>query len=59
MIGKILCFLGLHDSREVYDTEKEKWKNGRRPLRISMGGFTSYKCSRCGKKWSKTWDAFE
>jgi hypothetical protein len=51
------CFLG-HDYHATYDSEQELWKNGRMPLRISIGGYTKYSCSKCGKRTSTRWSAF-
>lgn len=51
------CFWG-HKFKVKYDSEAEKWKNGRRPLRISMGGSTSYECSECGEERYEKWSAF-
>lgn len=51
------CFLG-HTYTETYDSEKAKWKNGNYPMRISVGGYTEYKCDRCCQKVSHSWRAF-
>ncbi len=48
------CILG-HSHYVVYDSEVEKWKNGRRPLRISIGGSTKYKCKKCDDKVYNRW----
>ena len=54
----ISCTLGLHKGKVIYDSEEEKWKDGRHPMRISVGGYTTYCCQKCGKTWNKTWKAF-
>jgi hypothetical protein len=47
-----------HDFEMIYDSESEKWKNGRMPATISMGGITKYKCSRCHEEKTTSWKAF-
>lgn len=42
----------------TYDSESEKWKNGRMPLRVSIGGHTDYKCYRCQETKTTSWKAF-
>lgn len=51
------CFMG-HDFKKTYDSEAEKWKNGRMPARISIGGFEEYCCSNCQTKQTVNWKAF-
>jgi hypothetical protein len=64
MIYKALCksnfnCLGIFHNYEVeYDSEAEKWKNGRMPMRISVGGFTRYKCTKCGRCYTEEWSVF-
>ena len=55
--SKFKCWLS-HDYKLQYDSEAEKWKNGRRPMRISVGGFTTYKCTKCDGEYSEKWSAF-
>lgn len=43
------CFLG-HNFTLVYDSEAEKWKNGRMPMRVSMGGYEEFQCKSCDCK---------
>lgn len=56
-MSKGRCILG-HDLQLTYDSEAEKWKNGRMPMRISMGGYTRYQCSCCKTEISHSWKAF-
>lgn len=51
------CITG-HSYVSTYDSEAEKWKNGRMPMRVSMGGIESYKCSHCGDEVTHSWKAF-
>jgi hypothetical protein len=51
------CFLG-HDLKTTYDSEAEKWKDGRRPMRISVGGYTKYQCTCCRDEQTRSWSAF-
>lgn len=51
------CTLG-HSYVQTYDSESEKWKDGRMPMRISAGGYTKYCCSKCKKETTTSWSAF-
>lgn len=51
------CILS-HKYVEVYDTEKEKYRHGHRPIRASIGGYTGYQCKRCNQTKSLKWSAF-
>lgn len=52
------CY-GGHKFIHTFDSEAEKWKNGRMLMRISVGGYDKYQCSRCQKEITKSWSAFD
>lgn len=51
------CTFG-HEMIETYSSEKEKWKNGRMPLRVSIGGYEKYACQKCNCEETVRWKAF-
>lgn len=51
------CFWG-HSFSLRRDSEAELWKDGRMPLRISMGGYDEYKCTKCFRRRTVKWSAF-
>lgn len=51
------CFLG-HKMNHTYSSEAEKWKDGRMPLRLSVGGRDRYTCKHCSYEETVRWSAF-
>ena len=51
------CFLG-HQFTRTYSSEANKWKNGRMPMRLSVGGTVRYTCEHCAYEESVRWSAF-
>lgn len=58
--GNRKCFW-KHNFKVHKDYELEKSKlqvSGNKPLRISLGGFTTYKCENCGHTYVEKWRAW-
>lgn len=51
------CSLG-HNYVLEYDSEAQKWKNGRMPMRVSVGGYETYCCTKCKGTVTHSWSAF-
>lgn len=58
LVKKGPCLGVFHNYKVEWDSEEEKWKNGRMPLRVSVGGMTMYKCTKCAATHYESWSAF-